>query len=256
MTVREAIAVRGPAELSRILPSRRSLWVAAAVVALGGAAYAVARQSSVFAIREIDVTRAPPSIRRDVREALAPLAGDSLLRLRSGEVERLATALPRVASVSYDRAFPNTLRVTVTPEVPLAVVRQGSSAWLVSRRGRVMQGLHRRARARLPRIWLPQTVHIRLGGMLAAVGRGDEVAALGPLEAAGLVGRVATVHIDRSQITYTLRGGIELRAGTRSRLPLKLEIAHRILASAPVAGYLDVSVPERPVAGDNSQLSG
>jgi hypothetical protein len=216
----------------------------------------VARESSVFAIRDIQVTRAPPQIRTQVHEALAPLEGESLLKLQPADVERLATALPLVAAVSYDRAFPNTLRITITREIPLAVVRQGASAWLVSRRGRVIQELQRGARARLPRVWLPQTVPIRLGGMLAASGRGDEIAALGPLQGAGLVGRVATVHIDHGQIVYTLRGGIELRAGTASRLPLKLEIAHRILATTPVVGYLDVSVPERPVAGDNSQLSG
>ena len=44
--------------------------------------------------------------------------------------------------------------------------------------------------------------------------------------------------------------------GTRLELPLKLEVARRILARTPVSGYLDVSVPERPVARPdlNSQI--
>jgi hypothetical protein len=37
---------------------------------------------------------------------------------------------------------------------------------------------------------------------------------------------------------------------------LKLAIAERILSQTVVSGYLDVSVPERPVAGQVSQVSG
>jgi len=47
-----------------------------------------------------------------------------------------------------------------------------------------------------------------------------------------------------------------LRVGERTELPLKLAIARRILSKTPVFGYLDVSVPERPVAHDDPQLSG
>jgi hypothetical protein len=67
---------------------------------------------------------------------------------------------------------------------------------------------------------------------------------------------VATVKIEDGQITYVLRGGLEVRAGSAVDLPLKLTIARRILGQMPVSGYLDVSVPERPVGGSNPQLSG
>ena len=49
----------------------------------------------------------------------------------------------------------------------------------------------------------------------------------------------------------------EVRLGDASDLALKLAVARRILpALAGVGGYLDVSVPERPVAGQdlNSQV--
>ena len=57
------------------------------------------------------------------------------------------------------------------------------------------------------------------------------------------------MHETGGQWIYVLHGGLELRVGTRLELPLKLEVARRILARTPVVGYLDVSVPERPVAG-------
>jgi hypothetical protein len=47
-----------------------------------------------------------------------------------------------------------------------------------------------------------------------------------------------------------------LRVGTADNLALKLAVAHQILADTDLSGYLDVSVPERPVSGQNSQLSG
>ena len=52
-----------------------------------------------------------------------------------------------------------------------------------------------------------------------------------------------------------MRGGLSLRAGTAENLPLKLAIARQILAQTSVVGYLDVSVPERPVAGADPQVS-
>ena len=57
-----------------------------------------------------------------------------------------------------------------------------------------------------------------------------------------------------------LAAGLELRLGDSGDLRLKLAIARRILAATGAAraggGYLDVSVPERPVLAANSQVGG
>jgi hypothetical protein len=63
-----------------------------------------------------------------------------------------------------------------------------------------------------------------------------------------------------SELTFVLRSGLEVRLGDLGDLRLKLAIARRILqavgADATTTGYLDVSVPERPViAGPNAQVS-
>jgi hypothetical protein len=79
---------------------------------------------------------------------------------------------------------------------------------------------------------------------------------LDALEGARLARRVGSVHNESGQWIYVLRGGLQVRVGTRSELALKLAIARRILERAPVVGYLDVSVPERPVAGQEPQVSG
>jgi cell division septal protein FtsQ len=220
--------------------------VALVLAALAVVAYGAARETSVFAVRTITVRGAPPQLAAKVRRALGPLEGQSLVALNAGDVARLATALPQVESVSYDRAFPHTLSVVVISERPLAVARRGRGSWLVSRTGRVVEKLPRRALPSLPRIWLPRSSALVVGRTLA-VGAA-QVAALLPIRSVGLEGRVATVRVDGRAITYVLRGGLELRVGTIEALPLKLTIARRILAQTSLEGYLDVSVPERPVA--------
>ena len=227
-----------------------------ALAALAALAYVGARETSVFAIRTVQIEGAPPGLARRVRVALQPLEGESLLKVHADDVSRLATALPRVEAVSYDRSFPNTLRVRVEPEQPLAVLRRGNEWWLVSRRGRVMAKLAPGQLRRLPRIWVTKKIGVALGGTLAAGGGAEEVAALTPVRAAGLGTQVVTVRVAVAQIAYVLRGGLELRVGTTDNLSLKLAIARKILARTPVAGYLDVSVPERPVAAANPQVSG
>jgi len=56
---------------------------------------------------------------------------------------------------------------------------------------------------------------------------------------------------------FRLRSGLALELGEPTDIRLKLAIARRALGALPAgAAYVDVSVPGRPVAGTNSQLSG
>lgn len=243
-------------QVGRFAPSSRSLAIGAIVAAVAALAYVGARETSVFAIHTVRVEGVPPALARRVQTALQPLEGTSLLKVKPDDVSRLATALPDVASVTYDRAFPNTLRVSVEREQPLAVLRRGSESWLVSRRGRVTQKILRGTFNALPRVWVPRSVDVTLGGTMGAGDGASEVAALAPVRAAGLSARVLTVRIDAGQVTYAMRGGLELRVGSTANLPLKLAVARELLGRETLSGYLDVSVPERPVAGNNPKVSG
>ena len=58
-------------------------------------------------------------------------------------------------------------------------------------------------------------------------------------------------------LVFRLRSGLELRLGAPTDVRLKLAIARRALRALPAgATYVDVSVPGRPVAGTDPQLSG
>jgi cell division protein FtsQ len=237
-------------DVDRLLPSGRSLLTAFALIVAAVGCYFVARDTSVFAVRLIDVRGAPAGVSLQVRRALGDDLGTSLLRLNMDDVQRRVAAVPTVAGVSFDRAFPHTLRITIVPERPVAVVRQGASSWLVSARGRVMAGLVHGARRRLPRIWIAKdAAALHVGGDVPAV-VSSALAAVSPLRSVRFPARVASAHARDGELVLVLRSGIEVRLGAAADVPLKLAVAAKVLPLvAADTRYIDVSVPERPVAG-------
>ena len=225
------------------------------LVAVAFGTYAVARQTSLFAIATVQVTGAPPGVRTEARRAAAPFLGTSLLALDGAELERKLAALPTIVSARYDRAFPHTLRLRLVPEVPTSVLRRGKESWLLSARGRVMARLPRGGGGALPRVWVPHATTVDLGERLADGDGGVPARALAL--AAHFPARVATASFAHGELLFRLRSGFELRLGEATDVRLKLAIARRALRAVPTGNtYLDVSVPGRPVAGPNPQLSG
>lgn len=236
-------------ELSRLAPSGRSLLTGALIVLAALGLYAAARTTSMFAVDRIAVAGVGDEVSVQVRDALAGARGESLVGLDVAELERRAESVPMVAAAVLDRSFPHTLRVTVEPEVPVAVLRQGASSWLAAASGRVVSELPRRGRPALPRVWLARDVDVRLGERLGGV-QLAAIATVAPLVSQPLPFRVTSVSASRAAVTLELRGGLELRLGDASDLALKLEVARRVLPRLTAEDdYLDVSVPKRPVAG-------
>lgn len=246
-------------DVRSFLPSGRSILIALAILAAAAGAYAVARETSVFAVRAIDVRGGTPAIRAQVRAALAPELGRSLLRVNGSELGQRLSALSTVRSFHYDRSFPSTLKVTVTAERPVLVIRQGKAAYLVSASGRVIRTLAHPRLAGLPRLWLPtKAEQPRVGAELPEAALAAAVAAA-PLASAPLPGGVKAVLSNGSRLDLELASGFQVRLGGVGDLRLKLAIARRILRVTGVAyapGYIDVSVPERPVLYSNSQVGG
>jgi cell division protein FtsQ len=239
----------GRLELSRLVPSGRSVALGLALLAGGGLAYLAAVSTSLFAVRSVAVAGADRRLAGDVRATLAVARDRSLVGLDVADLELRVEALPTVASAVIDRSFPHQLTVTVVPERPAAVVRRGSDSWLVSARGRVMGPLALGGRAALPRIWLGRGAALESGSMLS----GDDAAAVravAPLAGSGLGLRVASALATRDELTLRLRSGLEIRLGDGTQLPLKLAVTASVVPQLDEGiAYLDVAVPERPVAG-------
>jgi cell division protein FtsQ len=234
--------------LAGLAPTRRSLAVGFGIVAFALCAYVIARESSLFAIDRVEVRGGSPRIASDVRRAVADVLGKPLVGLDGARVLREVDALPTVVSASYDRAFPHTLRITIVPERPAAVLRNGANSWLVSARGRVMEHLASGADPSLPRVWISGRPALHDGTMLVA---GDARVAV---RAAGLAGplarRITTASYVDGALVFHLRSGLQLLLGDAADVKLKVAVAERALAVVPSAStYLDVSVPGRAVSG-------
>ena len=237
-----------------LAPSRRSLLVGAGLIVLAAALYVAARQTSMFAIRQLAVSGAPAPVARQGERSLAPLLGRSLVGLDGGEVVRRVDALPTVLSAGFDRGFPHTLRVAVVPERPVAVLRQGRDVWLVSARGRLMARVARGADTALPRIWVGSS--LRLGGAGAFLSPAAGGAAARALSfVSDFPARIATASLVGGSLVFQLRSGVALRLGDPGAMLLKLAVARRALRVLPSGStYLDVSLPGRPVAGSEIAL--
>lgn len=245
----------------RFLPSGRSLLIGAAFLLTAAGLYGLARETSMFAVHAVEVEGASADVAAQVRRVLRAYEGRSLVAVDAEAVEQSVAGLASVRSSTVDRAFPHTLRVHVVPELPVAVLRRGAESWLVSARGRVIGEIERGMQRTLPRIWLPPRTELEVGALLADDPGGLAARSLAAFVGSGFPKRIVFVRALNGQITLGMRGGLEIRLGDPSDLRLKIAIVHGILPmlALPAAGgpdYLDVAVPERPVAGRNSQLSG
>jgi cell division protein FtsQ len=236
----------------RLLPSGRSLLIGFAIVLGAAGLYLVARTTPMFALDRIEVEGAPAPVAAHVRAALAPLEGQSLLALDSGEVARRLAALPEVAAYGYDRDFPHTLRVVVRPEYPVAVARRGPKAWLIAASARTIAAVPLKTHPGLPRIWLAHSGEPQPGAAITDRFGLRAVRALAFARKAHFPGRIRMVRVREQDLTFLLGSGLELRLGDLRDVPLKLAIAAKVVPGLLAHGgyaYLDVSVPERSVAG-------
>jgi cell division septal protein FtsQ len=255
-----ALPARRPLpELGAYVPTGRSLLVALLILVVAAGTYALARETSIFAVRTLDVRGGTPAIRAEVRAALAGEVGKSLLGVGGSDIEQRLAPVTGVREFRFDRHFPNTLDVVVTAARPVLIIRQGKAAFLVSSTGRVLKTLAHPRLSSLPRLWLPTKAESPAVGKDLPPAETAAAIAVAPLASARFPGRVEDVKSDGRQLTLHLAGGFEVRLGDIGDLRLKLSIARRIVSltgAAAGSGYVDVSVPERPVLSSNSQVAG
>ncbi len=248
-----------PAPPSVHRPSARAVFVGAALAGALVLAYGVARTTSLFAVRDVEVAASSPSVAADVRAVVEPHLGSSLVALDASALEARLSAIPSVRAVTVDRAFPHTLAVTVERERPLAVVPDGERAWLVGASGRVLQEIEPAGRSRLARI----RVHLaRPPEPGATLTDPPTVAALRVLDSLPrrLARETLVVTAEADQVAVVLRDGLELRLGEPTSIAAKLAAATAVLHALPAeeragVGYLDATVAGRVVAGSPPEPS-
>jgi cell division protein FtsQ len=239
---RSARPAAGPGAVLR----RRAIATAAILIVLYAGYMLWFRNLSWFAIDEVTVDGATTS-KSEIRSAIEQVSGDmTTLHIKDGELRDAVSRFPTVASVSASTSFPHALHVKITERLPVAWIESGGRRTAVSADGYLLIGASFDSKA-LPRIHGAVPHGARLDDDAA-----DQAAILGATPEP-LRERITSSswNDDDGGVVVELENGPEVRFGDGSRAVDKWAAAVTVLSS-PQRGspsYLDVSVPERPVAG-------
>jgi cell division protein FtsQ len=243
LTRRQSARLRAP-RLPRV-PLRLLAAVAAlALLAAGG--WLWLRDSSVAAVREVEVTGSTSSEEPRIRAALDGAARDmTTLHVREEALKSAVAPFSSVAGIEVEADFPHTLRVRVLEHRPVAVLVQGDREIAASGDGLLLRGVV--ADGDLPVI------------RMDAAPAGDRVSNANTRTALALAAAAPEVlrrRIDRlwtgpKGMMLTLVDGPDLIFGDASDAHRKWLAASRVLADESSAGatYLDLRIPERVAAG-------
>ncbi len=219
----------------------RVLAVALGVVALAAAAWGISR-TPLLDVDRIAVTGIDPANRAEVLNASNVTVGVPMLFLDVDDARRSITSLPWVRSAQVWRDWPATVRITVEPRVPVAVVPapEGRTA-LVDAYGYVIEWGSESAgvtHVSVPFSGQLGDIHTAAEGPLAVV------AAL-PADLRAWVSTV-TVEADRGNIGLALVGGAAAVLGEPVLIDDKISALRAVLATADLecVTIIDVTTPD------------
>ncbi len=226
-------------------PPARAVAACAGVLALLATGWLWLRDSSLVAVRQVDVTGLSGSEAPRVRAALQEAAREmTTLHVRAKQLQTAVAPFPAVRSVDAHADFPHRLRVVVHEHVAVGAMAAGNDRVAVAADGTLLRGS---ATAGLPLI------------AVGAVPGGDTVGDRGAQHAIGLLAaappvlraKVQRVYSGPRGLTAPLDDGPVVYFGGTERLRAKWIAVARVLADRSSAGatYLDVRLPERPAAG-------
>lgn len=253
-----ALTLRAVPRLALALPRRvRRFTVVAliAAVALGALYYGWFRDSALVQVEEVTVVGLTGPDAGRVRETLRRAGLDmTTLHVREDDLRRAVEAEPSILSLRATPDFPHKLRIDVTENHPVAsIVIPGSGRVPIAGNGTLMPG--ESAGAPVPEIRIQGVARTGRAGTAAARLRDERAAPLLRAAAAAppaLLRRATAIERRKGEgIVVHLKSGPRVMFGDDSRLADKWRAAAGVLASthAQGAAYVDVRLPDRPVAG-------
>jgi cell division septal protein FtsQ len=204
------------------------------------------RNLSWFAIDKVTIDGATTNT-SEIGAAVQRASGDmTTLHIKDGELRDAVSRFPTVAAISAGTSFPHTLHVQIRERPPVAYVQIAGRRTAVSADGYLLTGLTFDAKA------LPQIEGAATHGPRLDEDAGAQAAILGATPAP-LRERISSSNWndDHGGVVVQLENGPEIRFGDGSRAADKWAAAVAVLSGSERGSpsYLDVSVPERPVAG-------
>jgi cell division protein FtsQ len=228
------------------------IWIrrVVAVVLLTGALAAAyllwLRDSSLFAVRDVEVVGVSSADRDEIGRALERAAHEmTTLHVREDALRAAARPYPSVKSVRAHPQLPTGLEIEVTEHRPVTVVEVDGRDLPVAADGTLLPGV--------------STAGLDLPPLDATADASAERLSEGALEQARVLGAVPEplralieqATEDADGVAVRLANGITLRFGDATRADAKWAAAARILADSELGSlsYIDVRAPERPAVG-------
>ena len=113
----------------------------AALALVAGVAFLVLRNSAVFSIDNVEVEPTEHVTSDDLQKLVQVPEGSTLLNVDTAAIEEALKTDPWVGSVTFERSFPHTLKLTINEQKPdaLVVMSSGSVAWYLGSAGTWIQ---------------------------------------------------------------------------------------------------------------------
>jgi cell division protein FtsQ len=229
-----------------LLDHPRVLVVAALGFALLAGGYLALRDSPLVAVRKVTITGAGGPEGPRVRAALEEAARDmTTLHVRKAALFRAVQSYATVRDLRVERDLPHALRIDVIRRPAVAALNVNGERLPVAADGTLLRG------SIAPRHVPTLAVTAPPGGARLT---GDPRAqrALDMVTSAPQAMREHVARVDgRGVLRAQLRNGPEIILGDASRLRAKWIAAARVVGDPGARGarYVDVRLPERPVAG-------
>ena len=200
---------------------------------------------SFVRVKDVQITGIEGPQAADVREALTAAARDmTTLHVREDVLLSATEPYPIVHSVEAQADYPDTLRIAVIAYEPVAALQVGEQRTAVAADGTLLRGS---ATARLPVI----PVRATPGGTRVSDASTRRTVRLLAAAPPALRRRVERVVNSSRNLIAVMDQGPKLYFGDGERRAAKWAAAARVLADSRARGasYIDLRLPERPVAG-------
>jgi len=228
-------------------PSPRAVAVAVLVIGLLGGAWLWLRDSSLVAVRRVTVVGVTGADARQLRRALIVAARNmTTLDVNTSQLHLAVQPYSEVKALHVSTEFPHGLRIDVVEQIPVAAVTVAGRRIVVAADGTLLHdGAGSASLPEIPVAVLPGGTRVTDPSSLNAVA----VLGAAPWQLLPRISRVTT-EPGHGQVAQ-LRNGPAIYFGDIGQLAAKWQAAVAVLAEpgSAGAGYVDVSDPQRPVAG-------
>jgi cell division protein FtsQ len=223
----------------------RVVLAAAVLVAVATPLALWLRNSPLLGVQRVTVTGISGPQAGAIRAALTEVALDmTVLHVRDDALRTAVEPYPVVRGLRTQTDFPHGLRITVNAYQPTAALQANGQLTAVAADGTVLRGAPTRG---LPVVRVGTTP----SGERARDARALRAIALLDAAPPALRSRIVRIYRGPHGIAASVDNGPKLYFGGAARLHAKWAAASQVLAQASSRGasYVDLRVPERPVAG-------